>query len=229
MAVSWAITPPTGVETTYKIGASTDKRDISAVLDATYLKDTPFLNKLKWGPPATNTTIEWITDNIGLGYVVLSNGADVITSASDLGIGTSNVGSIAEAIKQLHTGTVLRSVSGSSGIDTGHLVIEHISTTGTITFNFMSAGSTLLSDAGTLFIIGSPVNEGSSPRADTTRDRAVCTNQMQIFRQDVRMTGTRKELAMHGVANDLTYQIKRRAEEYWRELDACVILSKQGP
>jgi hypothetical protein len=78
MAISWAITPPSGVENTFDITASTDVRDVSSMLDAVYVADTPFVNRIGWGGATHNKIHEWITDSIGYGYVILSNGEVVL-------------------------------------------------------------------------------------------------------------------------------------------------------
>lgn len=226
MATSWAITPPSGVETTYDYTANTDVRDVSDVLDAVYLADTPFINKIGWGAPANNKIIEWITDNIGYGYLIISNGAAVASNASSFVVGTSGVGAVSLALRQIHTGTVLKYNNGSDK-SKGYMVVEDFSLGGgSVVFAYLS-GTTQpadISDGATLFIVGSPVNEGSAPRQDSTRPRDIKSNKTQIFRQDVRMTGTRMAIEMYAVANELRHQITLRTKEYKRELERTAII-----
>jgi hypothetical protein len=224
MATSWAITPPSGVESTYDYTTNTNVRDVSDVLDALYLADTPLVNRIGWGANCTNKVIEWITDDIGKGYIILSNGVDMASDASSFVCGTSGVGAVSLALRQIHTGTILK-YNGNSDKSKGYLVVEDLSLGGgSVVVDFLSGTSVLVSDAATLFIVGSPVNEGSEPRNDTTRGRAIASNKTQIFRQDVRMTGTRMATQMYAVANELQKQISLRAKEYWRELERTVIL-----
>ena len=225
MATSWAITPPSGVENTFNITASTDIRDVSDMLDAVYLADTPLVNRLSWGSPTGNKVIEWITDNIGYGYVILSNGGTVASDASSFVVGTSGVGAQSLALKQLHTGTVLKK-SNAADQTQGWAVVEAIGASGSITFDWLSGTdvSGAMTDAITLFIVGSPVNEGSTPRADTTRPRTIATNRTQIFRQDVQMTGTRMASDMYAVGNELRHQVELRIKEYRREVERSCIL-----
>ena len=229
MAVSWAITPPSGVENTFNITASTDVRDVSDMLDAVYLADTPFVNRLSWGSATGNKIIEWITDNIGYGYVILSNGGTVASDASSFVIGTSGCGAQSLALKQLHTGTVLKK-SNASDQSQGWAVVEAIGASGSITFDWLSGTdvSGAMTDSITLFIVGSPVNEGSTPRQDTTRPRTIASNKTQIFRQDVQMTGTRMATQMHAVGNELRLQIELRVKEYRREVERTCILGKKS-
>jgi hypothetical protein len=228
MAISWAITPPSGVENTFDITASTDVRDVSSMLDAVYVADTPFVNRIGWGGATHNKIHEWITDSIGYGYVILSNGATVASDASSFVIGTSGCGAQSTAVRQLHTGTVLKTMNASA--DKGWMVVEDLSTgAGSITFVYLS-GTTVaaaLTDGTTLFIVGNAVNEGSEPRDDTTRPRQILSNKTQIFRQDVRITGTRQATMMYAVSNELRHQIRLRTLEYKRELERTAILGKK--
>lgn len=229
MAASWGTSRPTGVEYSGDIGSSTDIRDVSAVLDSLYLADTPFVNRLSWGKPAHNITIEWVTDSIGPGYVVING--EVASDASDLVINSGGCGTVAEALKQLVTDTVLK-YNGNATKSKGYVVVNNPAAgagAGSCEIDFLSGTSCLISDAATLWIIGKVANEGSVPRNDTTRDRSIASNKTQIFRGDVQMTGTRMSMDMYGVPNELKHQIKRRTEEYWRSLEAaCIIGHKES-
>jgi len=227
MATSWALTPPAGVENTYDITTGTDVRDVSDVLDAVYIADTPFVNKIGYGSAANNTTIEWITDSIGYGYLILSNGGTVASDASDFVIGTSGTGAQSTALRQIHTGSILKYNNQSSPL--GYMVVEDLSLGGgSVTFAYMSGTTVLetITDAATLFIIGNAVPQGSSPRQDTTRPRQIATNRMQIFRQDVQITGTRQALNMYAVGNELRHQIELRTKEYKRELESTSLFGR---
>ena len=225
--------PATGVETTWEITASTDVRDVSEVLDAVYLADTPLMNRLKWGAPTHNTKIEWISDNIGYGYVVLSHGADLASGTTSWEIGTSGLGAISLAVRQLNSGTILKVMdtdhAAASLIVKGWYVVNNWSVGGTLSVSALS-GCTLaeaITDASTLYIVGNAVPEASATRYDKTRPRSLHSNYTQIFRQDVRMSGTRQALAMHAVPNELRHQIMLRAKEHKRQLERTVILGKK--
>jgi len=228
MATSWALTPPSGVENTFDITSNTDVRDVSDVLDAVYVADTPFVNKIGWGAASSNKTIEWVTDSIGYGYLILSNGGTVASDASDFVVGTSNVGAQSTALRQIHTGSILKYNNQSAPL--GYMVVEDLSLGGgSVTFTYLS-GTTILeaiTDAATLFIIGNAVPEGSTPRQDTTRPRGLQSNYTQIFRKDVQITGTRQALEMYAVGNELRHQIELRTKEYKRELERTAILGRK--
>ena len=107
------------------------------------------------------------------------------------------------------------------------MVVEDFSLgAGSVTFVFLSGTTSAeaITDAATLFIVGDAVPEGSSPRQDSTRPRNIASNKTQIFRQDVRMTGTRMATQMYAVANELRKQIELRTMEYKRSLERTAIL-----
>ena len=228
MATSWALTPPSGVENTFDITASTDVRDVSDMLDAVYIADTPFINSITWGEPTKNKIIEWVTDSIGYGYLILSNTGTVASDASSFVVGTSGCGAQSLALRQIHTGTILKYNNQSTAL--GYMVVEDFSLgAGSVTFAYLSGTTVLetITDAATLFIVGDAVPEGSSPRQDATRPRSLASNKTQIFRQDVRMTGTRAATQMYAVADEMRKQIDLRTKEYKRSLERTVILGRK--
>jgi hypothetical protein len=224
MAHSWVMTPPAGVENTFDYTASTDVRDVSSMLDAVYISDTPFVNRIGWGPAIKNKVHEWITDSIGYGYIIISHGGTVASDASAMICGTSGCGAISTAVRQIHTGTILKYNAQST--DKGWLLVEDFTYTGTITFQQLSGTSvsTAIADAATFFIVGNAVPEGSTARRDSTRPRQILSNKTQIFREDIRMTGTRQAIEMYGVPNELRKQIGLRTQEYKRQLERTAIL-----
>ena len=232
MANEWAITPASGVETTWDYTASTDVRDVSEVLDSVYLADTPLMNRLKFGANAKNVKIEWVSDNIGYGYVILSNGGTVASNASAVIIGTSGLGAVSLALRQINTGTILKTNNTTATAvpqTRGYMLVRnpHAGTgVGSMEVDWMSgtAPSEALSDATTLFILGNAVAEASVPRLDKTRPRSLHSNYTQIFRQDIRMSGTRTSVEMHAVPNELKHQIMLRAKEHKRQLERTYIL-----
>lgn len=234
MTISWNLSNPTGIETTYEYTASTDVRDVSEVLDSVYLADTPLMNRLTWGKPCHNKKIEWISDNIGRGYVVLSNAGDFASGASALLIGTSGLGAISLACRQLNTGTILRTESSTatSSKQRGYLIVNDICyAAGSLVVEYLSGCtcSEVISNATTLYIVGNAVNEASLPRDDKTRPRTLHSNITQIFRQDIRMSGTRTATMMHAVSNELRHQIGLRAMEHKRQLERTMIMGVKDP
>jgi hypothetical protein len=52
-------------QSTLDIVSSTDKRDVSDMLDLLALADTPFINRIGWGSPFAATKIEWLSEDLG--------------------------------------------------------------------------------------------------------------------------------------------------------------------
>ena len=56
-------------QATTDIVSLTDRRDVSDMLDLLASADTPFLNRIGWGAESGGTSIEWISEDLGPGYV----------------------------------------------------------------------------------------------------------------------------------------------------------------
>lgn len=232
MAITWSamtgvFEAETGIHRSTDIAASTDVRDVSEILDAMYLAETPILNRCGFGKPSTNRKIEWLTENLGYFYVVASNGGAIATGASAIIFGTSDHGAISTAMRQIHTGTLLMAInSGVTGAETGsvaYFVIEVTTITGSTDGQWLSGAKASIADATTFIIVGSPVNEGSEPRWDSTRPRGLASNVMQILRQDIQITGTAQSTELYGVSSELTHQLKLHTMEARRELERTLM------
>jgi hypothetical protein len=127
-------------------------------------------------------------------------------------------------MRQVRTGTVLK--YNNQSIDLGYYIVREYTYTGSIVWTGISGTScsATVTDAATLFIVGNAVKEGSTPRLDATRPRQLCSNLTQIFREDIRMTGTRQAIEMYGVPNELRKQIGLRTQEYKRQVERTLIL-----
>ncbi len=53
--------------TTANIVSNTNRRDVSDMLDLWAHKDTPFLNRISWGPESDGLVIEWLSEHLGFG------------------------------------------------------------------------------------------------------------------------------------------------------------------
>ena len=51
----------------YGVVDGTQKRDVSEQLDLLALSETPFINRVGWGPESGGTKIEWISEDLGTG------------------------------------------------------------------------------------------------------------------------------------------------------------------
>jgi len=83
----------------------TQKRDVSETLDLLALSDTPFINKVGWGPESGGMKIEWITEDLGPGIITQQS----ITVSVDLSMVLSSIDGLdaSAAIYQVRQGSVL--------------------------------------------------------------------------------------------------------------------------
>lgn len=220
---TWGISAATdrgGLHATTDIVSLTDKRDVSNVLDLLAISETPFINAIGWGPESGATGIEWITEDLGPGYI---KAVSVVGSAgvSILIASVENLTST-EALKQLQEGSVLYHYSSTDGEHNILGVLSVTTATGTITFEVLCCigaltDKTSIATADKIWILGGAANEGSLPRAGQPRDRAVASNTMMILRQDVQITGSMKSTDMYAIGKEDQHQILLRLKEMQRE------------
>lgn len=214
-------------QATTDIVSNTDRRDVSEVLDLFAPSETPFISRIGWGPASSATSIEWLTENLGPGYVVA--GSVMGSGGTSLQIATVDGLTTAEAARQIQTGTVLYHYSSTDGehnlmlvISTGsdgELEIEVLSTATT----WSVATSTTAGDK--LYILGALANEGSLPRTGNWRSRALASNGFSIFRQDAQITGSEKATDFYAIGKEDRHQIKMRMKELVREREKSALYS----
>ncbi len=210
---------------TISIVSGTERRDVSEALDLLALADTPFINRIGWGAESGGLTIEWISENLGPGYVTA--GSVMGSGATSLQISTTEGLTTAQAARQLQTGSLLYhycSANGehslwlvvSNGAD-GELSIEVVSTTNTF------SESTSTTAGNKIYILGGLMNEGSLPRAGNYRDRVISSNCFSILRQDVQITGSEKATDFYAIGREDTHQILMRMKEMQREREKMTL------
>jgi hypothetical protein len=208
------------------IVSNTDVRDVSDMLDLWVHRRTPFLNYVKWGPESgAATTIEWIREHLGLGYITI--GLELTGSAGSLDVvlaGTVDLGGVTNAMNQIGDGAVLMGWASESA--TNALVMVNSATlAGTLSFDMILTGTV---DTGSkMYILGNFANEGSEPRQDRSRARVIMTNTMTILRKDVRITGSMAATDMHAVADEVRHQMRLRLLEMQKEREMACLFSKQ--
>lgn len=206
-------------QATTDIVSNTDRRDVSETLDLLSYSDTPFISRIGWGAEVGATKIEWLTENLGPGYVVV--GSAMASDGTSLLITTCDNMSLSQSAMQLQTGTVLYGYSSTDGEHalllvastgvTGELTIEVISTVADVT----TAISAIAADK--LYILGAVANEGSLPRTGNWRTRALASNSFTILRQDVQITGSEAATDFYAIGKEEQHQIRMRMLELTRE------------
>jgi hypothetical protein len=200
---------------------------VSEVLDLLASADTPFLNRIGWGPESGATGIEWISEDLGPGYVAA--GSVKASGAASLQISTCEGLTTAEAARQLQTGTILyyyNSTDGEHSIMTlvsvgadGECEVEVL----TSEASFADKTSTVAGEK--LWILGAVANEGSLPRSGNWRSRVVNSNRFTILRQDVQITGSQKATDFYAIGREDQHQILMRLKELQREREKQLLYS----
>ena len=96
----------------------------------------------------------------------------------------------------------------------------------TVIIDFLSGFAGSIAASSKLYLIGNVVNEGSDPRADSSRTRTILSNKFSILRKDVNIAGTMAATDMHAVPDELRHQIRNRLLEMQRELNDAPVFSQ---
>lgn len=217
---------PAGVYSTQSITSSTNKRDVSQILEYWAHKETPFLNRLSWGPESGGLIIEWVHEHLGWMYVECS--AAIATNGTTF-LCASGVGGLsqAEQTKQLRVGSLLYATGvASSGEQSGDHAWMAVSTIGasyTVTVAFLSSTTASIAASSKIYIVASHANEGSEPDRDTSRKRTLLSNKMAILRKDIQISGSQAQTEMHAVPSEVKHQMKMRLLELQFERERSVL------
>ena len=212
----------------------TEKRDVSEALDLLALADTPFINRIGWGPESGGTSIEWISEDLGTGKlktisIIASEWTSFVATSID-GIQPS------QAIKQVKQGSVLYYFDSVKSVHTLAVVTSTPVAGGTgtsITMSLITAGhsNALMSmfcsvAAGEVFyVLGAFANEGSLPIEPTPRTRVISSNSFTILRADVQITGTMKATDMCAIGREDRHQVMLRLKELQRNRERAALYS----
>lgn len=210
---------------TTDIVSNTDRRDVSEMLDLFDAAETPFVERIGWGPECAATKIEWLTENLGPGYVVVASA--VASNATVLVISTVDGISSAEAAKQVQTGTILYNYSSTDGVH-ALILVTSITGAGSIDIEYLTSAfstATMSFAVGDkLYVLGALANEGSLPRSGPWRARAISSNGFTILREDVNITGSMKATQFYAINREDTHQMKMRMLELVRSREKVALL-----
>lgn len=206
---------------TTEIGSTTNKRDVSSLLDQWAHKDTPFLSQLSWGADSGGLNIEWISEHLGFGYVKPLT--DTTSASLTFTVATSDLGTTQLAMDQIGSGAMLFFYN-STASEISLMVVTSIATN-VITYSVLAGTSADILTSEPVYIVGNIANEGSSPNNDRSRAREAITNNMSILRQDIRITGSMQKTDMYAVSDELQHQITSRVLEMQREREMTILLS----
>jgi hypothetical protein len=213
-----------GYYSTQGITASTNVRDVSDMLDLWAHEDTPFLNRLSWGADSGGLQIEWLSENLGVGYF---ESLAAITSASISFSGLYDV-----------TGGATLSATSKAGIqkgaalyfynatdNEGAIVLVSSLVADSIYFEYVTATSTSIAASTKFYLLGNFANEGSDPFRDMSRLRTILSNEFTILRGDINITGSQAATDMYAVSDELRHQIRLRLVEMQRHREMTALYS----
>ena len=214
-------------QSTAGIVSGTNRRDVSEMLDLLALSETPFINRIGWGADSGGTTIEWISEDLGPGYVVA--GSTKATGATSLQIATVEGLTTAQAARQLQTGSVVYHYSSTDG-EHSLMALVSVGSDGECEVEALSTGTSFSVDTSTtagdkMYILGAVANEGSLPRAGNYRDRVVASNGFTILRQDVQVSGSQKATDFYAINREDQHQLLMRLKELQREREKSALYS----
>lgn len=216
-----------GAYSTQSITASTNIRDVSDMLDLWAHRDTPLLNRVKWGEGSGGLEREWLSEHLGFGYIqtsaaIASGGGTFVPTTSGTGLATT------EVIKQVQPGSLLYAHISGVTSGTGEVwmtVVSVASASSAIDFSFLVTTSEAIAASAKLYIVGHFANEGSDPFDDTSRARAILSNNFTILRKDVKVTGSQANTDMYAVGNEPRHQLAMRLLEMQFERERSILYS----
>ena len=201
----------------------TQQRDVSGALDLLALAETPFINRIGWGPESGGVTIEWISENLGPGYITQA----AATISAQLSFIASSVDgtNASEALIQVKQGTILYSWDST---EAAHMmaVVTSVPVLGvgvSVTVSWISGTKTSMPAAQKFYVLGAYANEGSIPNMPNPRQRVLASNCFSILRQDVQITGTMKSTDMYVIGREDRHQIMMRLKEMQRERERTAL------
>ena len=215
---------------TLDVVSGTEKKDVSDILDLMVVTDTPFINDIGWGSESGGLKVEWISEDIGPGYIKTAS----VVACAGVSITLACVENLTttEAAKQIQEGTILYHYSSTDGDHGVYSVASVTTATGTVTLELMTAvaygasETTSIATADKIWILGAVANSGSLPRAEpNVRARAVKENVFTILRQDVSVTGSQQATDMYAIGREDLHQIRLRLKEMQREREKIVLYS----
>ena len=206
----------------------TQRRDVSEALDLLALADTPFINRIGWGPESGGMSIEWISEDLGPGMIHSSIIESV--SVSFLLLSVEGI-EASEAGLQLKQGSVLYTYD-SGGADPHIFAIvtscpaAGFGTGVSVTVSIIDgAHANSIATGQKWYVLGAYANEGSIPNVPGPRQRVVASNSFTILRQDVQITGTMKSTDMYAIGREDRHQVMMRLKELQRDREKAALYS----
>jgi len=164
--------------------------------------------------PATNTLHEWLEDELAPNTIVASSAVASAATDTPMGVVGGKAG-------YLQVGAVLRQPV------TGEYFTVSIIAGNTITLTRGFGGTTATSfNAGqSLTVIANASLEGADVTQDSSTLRLRKNNIVQLFKEDIIVSGTQEAVSLHGgIDDEYEYQKMKKITEAVRNLEKAVIM-----
>ncbi len=191
--------------------------DLSDLVTLFAPTETPVLDRLSMGGPASNTQYQWEEES--LGPTTLTNSTAINSATADTGIQLSGNGD------KLTVGMTLQ-ITGSDPRTDEHVRVVSVVGANSVLVARNTAGTGVdsLAAGGSLYVIGGSAEEGDEASYDISVLPTRRTNFTTIIRKVVKMSGTARAVT-YGVdrGDQLGLQTQRRTLEAMRDLEKFVI------
>jgi len=203
----------------------TQRRDVSEALDVLALVDTPFINRIGWGPESGGVSIEWISEDLGTGKLkqVAANCSDCTSFVLNSVDGMD----ASDTAYQIEQGSILYVYDSTTACHAMAVVTSApaLATGVSVTLSILSGAFVSMAVDQPWYVIGRFANEGSIPGRPKPRQRVVASNAFTILRQDVQITGTMKSTDMYAIGREDRHQVMMRLKELQRDREKAALYS----
>jgi len=191
--------------------------DVSEIVSMVSPYETPLLTLIGDSDVAAkNVFHEWLEDELS------PNSFTVTAGTTDVAATTITPDN--NMASYIQVGAVLRNPATSE-------YMQVVSITGavlTITRGAFGTTADAIAANATIEIINDAAVEGADVQEDTSRARTRQGNHTMIFKKDVIVSGTTRNVNMlGGIADELDYQVQKKTRENLRDLEKAVILSRK--
>lgn len=198
-------------ETTFSYDFSNQRRDLTDVLSTVMAQESNIIQLFPLRPEATQRKHEWLEDQIS-GDRCTVNGA---VSESKLPMSATDLAKLAVGT-QFHVNE-----------DSALFKVTAIDTTNNkATVSLVGANGsskTMPANGDIIILVSTPEKEGSSEGENKVHQSGANYNYTQIFRKEVKLSGTAIQTSVYGIENDINRQVNLRMMDFVRDLNQTAL------
>jgi hypothetical protein len=190
--------------------------DVSEIVSMVSPYETPLLTLIGDSDVAAkNVFHEWLEDELSPNsFKFTAGGTNAVTTITpDSGMSS-----------YIQVGAVLRNPATNEYMQVTAVTGADL----TVTRGAFGTTAAVIAANATIEIINDAAVEGADVQEDTSRARTRQGNHTMIFKKDVIVSGTTRNVNMlGGIADELDYQVQKKTRENLRDLEKAVILSRK--